>query len=566
MCGLPTLLPQWPRRNESTSAPTALPGTVDGVPDHRPENAALPGPEDRWGAFRAQGTWVLYGDEAWAGDLFRRRAAQQRALSWCSPDTRLSLGVCIRLVLTVVVFAVAFVRWRMRTFLRRDRRRAVAADEFRRAAERLGATWIKLGQLIAAGEGIFPDELVAACRELHDRVRPEPRRSVEKVLAHVFGPAWREELILDRTPLAAASIAQTHRATLPDGSEVVVKVQRRGVARRVERDVRALSRIAPYLVGRIPVAALANPPALVDLFARCVGEELDFCVEAANACDVARVVARYGSGGVVVPRPHPTLVREQAMVIEYVPGTRLENVDPSLGGRIVDTLAATVLEGALLGGVFHGDLHPGNMAFSSSGDVVLYDFGIVARLDESERSSFLALVAGGVTGNWWQQLQGLVGLGALPGDGDLGALGRELGLDRPAVDPSSLTPDELAREAARVARVLLDAGARLPKPLMLWGKNLAFLDATVGRLCPERDLVQLITTVTGSFVSRHGSALGGMLSTSVLDRSAVASALAAGDGGLTWSEMRERRRTIVERQSRRETRGTRRAAGKVTGS
>lgn len=555
-------MPQKSRYNEGTAAPTALPGTVDGMEDRRSGKATLSGSEDRWGAFRTEGTWSLYGDEPWAGDVFRRKAAQQRALSWCSSDTRLSWGVCIRLVLTVVVFSVAFVRWRLRTLLRRGRRRAVAADEFRRAAERLGATWIKLGQLIAAGEGIFPDELVASCRELHDRVRPEPRRSVEKVLLRSFGPAWRQELTLDPTPLAAASIAQTHRATLRDGSEVVVKVQRHGVARRVERDVRALSRLAPYLVGRIPVAALANPPALVDLFARCVGEELDFCVEAANACDVARVVARYGSGGVVVPRPHPTLVREQAMVIEYVPGSRIEEVDPRLGARIIDTLAATVLEGALLGGVFHGDLHPGNMAFTPGGDVVLYDFGIVARLDEAERSAFLGLVAGGMSGNWQQQLQGLVGLGALPGDGDLDALGRELGLDRPAVDPSSLAPEELAREAGRLARVLLDAGARLPKPLMLWGKNLAFLDATVGRLCPDRDLIQLITGVMTSFFSRHGAALGGALSASSLDRSAVAAALAAGDGGLTWGEMRERRRTIVERQSRRERRGSRRTAGR----
>ena len=520
------------------------------------------GSGDSWGAFRQDGSWVLHGDEPWVGDPFRRRAAQQRALAWCSPKGRLSPGVLLRLVVTLLVFAGALARWRLRTSLRRGQSRAIAADEFRRAAERLGATWIKLGQLVAAGEGIFPDELVASCRELHDRVRREPHHAVVKVLRDSFGPDWAEDLTLDPEPLAAASIAQTYRATLRGGVEVVVKVQRRGVARRVERDVRALSRIAPYLVGRIPVAALANPPALVDLFARCVGEELDFCVEAANACDVAIVVARYGSGGVLVPRPHPTLVRERAMVLEYVPGTRIEDVDPRLGAQIVDTLAATVLEGALLGGVFHGDLHPGNMAFTPAGDVVLYDFGIVARLEESERSAFLGLVAGGVTGNWRQQLRGLIGLGALPGDGDLDTLGRELGLDRPAVDPSSLAPEELAREAARVARVLLDAGARLPKPLMLWGKNLAFLDATVGRLCPERDLVQLITGVMTSFASRHGAALGGVLSVSSLDRSAVASALAAGDGGLTWGEMRERRRTIVERQRRR---GKRHHAGSGDG-
>lgn len=517
---------------------------------------------DGWGAFRANGSWLLHGDEAWTDDPFRRRAAQESALSWCAPGARVSPGVLWRLLLTALVAVRALLRWRIRTVLRPHRRRLVAADEFRRAAERLGATWIKLGQLIAAGEGIFPDELVAACRDLHDRVRPEPLRTVEATLKEEFGASWRDLIVLDPEPLAAASIAQTHRARLADGAEVVVKVQRHGVVRRVEHDVRALSKVAPYLVGRIPVAALANPPALVDLFARCVGEELDFEVEAANACDVARVVARYGTGGVVVPRPHPTLVRRRVMVLEFVPGERVEDVDGALGARVVDTLAATILEGALLGGVFHGDLHPGNMAFTATGDVVLYDFGIVARLSESERAAFVGLVVGGVTGNWRQQLSSLIALGALPVDGDLEELGRELGLDRGPVDPSTLAPEELAREAARVARVLLDAGARLPKPLMLWGKNLAFLDATVGRLCPERDLVELITGTMTSFARRHGPALGGALSVSP-DRMAVASALAAPDGGLRWSEMRERRRTIVERQRSRERSRRRRRTPRI---
>jgi len=510
--------------------------------------------EDSWGAFTTHGPWDLTGDEEWIDDPFRRRAAQRRALSWTGGGRRGALDVAVlgRLVLTVTVFAIAAARWRLRTLRRPGVSRRIAAEEFRRAAERLGATWIKLGQLIAAGEGIFPDELVSACRELHDRVRAERPRSVRKTLTEQFGPRWQDVLALDPAPLAAASIAQTHLAELADGTRAVVKIRRRGVDRRVERDVRALTVLAPVLVGRIPVAALANPPALIDLFARCVGEELDFTVEAANACDVARVLARYGTGGVVVPRPHPVLVRPGAMVLEYVPGDRIDraSVDAGIdGARIVDTLAASILEGALLGGVFHGDLHPGNMAVTAGGGVVLYDFGIVARLDDNERRAFIGMVVGGVSGDWRRQLRSLAALGAIPADGDLEALGCELGLDHGPVDPARLDPDDLAREAARVARTLLDAGARLPKPLMLWGKNLAFLDAAVGRLCPERDLVGLVTDTLTGFAARHGRELArhGW----EVDRRAVAAALAADGGVLTWDEMRRRRQTIVARQSRR---------------
>lgn len=498
------------------------------------------------------GTWVLDGDEEWLDDPFRRRAAQQRALSWCNPNGAITLPVLIRLAATALVLTRGYVRWWFKTRMRRQERRRCAAEEFRIGAERLGATWIKLGQLIAAGEGIFPAELVAECRKLHDRVRAEPLRSVEKTLSRSFGQNWHQYLRIEPQPLAAASIAQTHVAYLAGGERVVVKVQRRGVAKRVERDLRALSRVAPHLVGRLPIAALANPPALIDVFARCVGEELDFQIEAANACDVARVVAKFGSGGVVVPRPHPIHVATEAMVLEYLPGRRLEEVgDGALGGRVIDTLAAMVLEGALLGGVFHGDLHPGNMAVTGDSTVVLYDFGIVARLEEPERRAFLGLVLGGATGNWRQQLEALIGLGALPTDGDIEVLGRELELDRGPLDPTKLSPEDLSQEMARLARVLLDAGARLPKPLMLWGKNLAFLDAAVGSLCPERDLVELIATALGEFAQRHGTRIAGEVAGGFrIDREALATALAAEGGSLRWSEMRERRSMIVERQGR----------------
>ena len=105
-----------------------------------------------------------------------------------------------------------------------------------------------------------------------------------------------EELFLrfDPVPLAAASIAQVHAATLRSGEEVVVKVQRPAVSTTVRTDLAAMSWIAPYLIGRIPVSALANPPALVELFAETIVEELDFRLEADNMIDIARVLADHG--------------------------------------------------------------------------------------------------------------------------------------------------------------------------------------------------------------------------------------------------------------------------------
>ena len=160
------------------------------------------------------------------------------------------------------------------------------------AAEALGPTYIKLGQIISSGEGLFPPELVERVQAVP---RPGAGRSRSTSCAAPSRPtsAGRSRTCSPRsttTPLAAASIAQVHAARLRTGEEVVVKVQRPDVARLVHHDLRAMAWLAPHLVGRIPVASLANPPALVELFAETIVEELDFRIEAANMLDIAAML------------------------------------------------------------------------------------------------------------------------------------------------------------------------------------------------------------------------------------------------------------------------------------
>src|SRR5262249_17258341 len=142
----------------------------------------------------------------------------------------------------------------------------------------------------------------------------------------------------ERECLAAASIAQVHAARLKSGEEVVVKVQRPQVARLVRRDIAAMAWIAPHLVGRIPVAGLANPPALVELFAETVVEELGFRLEAENMLDIARVLRDAGQTAIVVPRPHPSLVTPRVLVMERLRGFKYEDVD-GMRAAGIDTAA-----------------------------------------------------------------------------------------------------------------------------------------------------------------------------------------------------------------------------------
>jgi ubiquinone biosynthesis protein len=392
----------------------------------------------------------------------------------------------------------------------REVSRAGLSRRLRRAFEHLGPTYIKLGQILSSGEGVFPPELVAEFRLCRDRVRPESFGAVRDVVEAELGRPLGEVFAYFATePIAAASIAQVHSARLRSGEEVVVKVQRPHVASLVRNDIAAMSWLAPLLIGRIPVASLANPPALVELFAETIVEELDFRLEADNMLDIARVLAETDQKAVIVPRPHPELVTRRLLVMERldgfswddVEGMRSAGIDTSV---VVRALMIAFLEGATLFGVFHGDLHGGNLFVRPDGRVALLDYGITGRLDELRRVAFLRLLMGGTLNDTRLQLAGLRDLGAVPPDTDLDALASDLGLDKPVVDPTTMAPEALLAEVRELTKRLLEYGAKFPKILMLFVKDLLFLDGSLATLAPDVDLFAEVAGVATYFSTRYG--------------------------------------------------------------
>jgi ubiquinone biosynthesis protein len=478
-----------------------------------------------------------------------------------------------RVVQTGILLGGALLGW-MLVERRRGRRagkpelsRAGVSRRLRIAFERLGPTYIKLGQIISSGEGLFPAELVGEFRLLRDRVAPESWEDVRTVVETELGrPIEAVFATFEREPLAAASVAQVHAATLLTGESVVVKVQRPTVAWVVRRDLAAMSWIAPALIGRIPVAALANPPALVELFAETIVEELDFRLEADNMLDVARVLATTGQRSIVVPRPHPTLVTRRVLVMERLDGFSFDDVEGMHAAgidteKVVRALIIAFLEGATLYGVFHGDLHGGNLFVQADGRVALLDYGITGRLDKQRRLAFLRMLMGGSINDPKMQIAALRDLGALPADTDIDAVVRDLGLDQPVKDPTTMDPEDLVKEVREITKRLLEYGARFPKVLMLFVKDMLFVDGALATMAPDVDLFGEIMQIATYFTVRHGEQIASDIGIDPRDNPVDMDGVRAAVGvtadteHLSYRELQDRRELIRRRMDshRRET-------------
>ncbi|WP_419998098.1 ABC1 kinase family protein [Streptomyces boninensis] len=278
-------------------------------------------------------------------------------------------------------------------------RNAAFAVALRRTLEGSGVTFVKLGQLLSTRRDLLPQEFIDELSKLQNEVPPAPWEQVREQLHTELGAAPEEVFTdFDPTPLAAASIAQVHRATLPDGRPVVVKVQRPGIVRIVDRDLDIVRRIARTLQRRFTWARGIGAVDLAEGFADSLREELDFRIEARNLATVA--AAGGDRSPVRLPQVHGELTTARVLVMEALDGIPLGSADAALAARGTDrdALARTLLEALLrqimVDGVFHADPHPGNILLLPDDSLALIDFGSVGRLDTQLQGSLQRLLVG----------------------------------------------------------------------------------------------------------------------------------------------------------------------------
>ena len=255
----------------------------------------------------------------------------------------------------------------------------------------LGPTYVKFGQIIASSPGAFGESLSREFRGLLDRVPPADPKEVHKLLTEELGgdPAdlfakW------DETPFASASIAQVHYATLHSGEEVVVKIQRPGIRRRVAADLQILKRFAQA----VELAKLGRRLSAQDVvadFSDNLAEELNFRLEAQSMdAWVSHLHASPLGKNIRVPQVHWDFTTERVLTMERVHGIRIDDVKAIRqagfdGTELVKALLFSLFEGGLRHGLFHGDLHAGNLYVDDQGRIVFFDFGIMGRIDPRTR-------------------------------------------------------------------------------------------------------------------------------------------------------------------------------------
>nr|WP_319563558.1 AarF/UbiB family protein [uncultured Rhodoferax sp.] len=276
--------------------------------------------------------------------------------------------------------------------------------QVRLALEELGPAFVKLGQILAGRADLFGPEWIAEFEKLHSHVPAVPLEILLPQLREDLGGDTHEVFArFDMEPLAAASIAQVHRAQLKDGTEVIVKIRRPGITEVIEADLRLLSRLAALAEAELPALKPYRPQLLVREFARSLRRELDLAAECRHAERIAANLAELPH--IVIPRVYWTHTRERVNVQDFIDGVaggQLERLTTEAGfdrRLLAERGAHAVLKMIVQDGFFHADPHPGNVFYLSNNRVAFIDFGMVGRLSQRRREELLQLLLGLVERN-----------------------------------------------------------------------------------------------------------------------------------------------------------------------
>ena len=306
----------------------------------------------------------------------------------------------------------------------------VAPRDLRLALQELGPTFIKLGQAASTRGDLLPPEYLAELSKLQDADPPVPARAAWAVIEAELGDATKIAFgSFGLEPVAAASIGQAHSATLPDGTDVIVKVRRPGVVEQIELDLEIVQECAEHASRRWEAAARFDLVGLAEEFARLLRAELDYRQEGKNAEQFAANFS--GDSDVQIPRVFWETTTSQVITLERIEGMKVSDLDAltaseidrhELAERAIRVSAKMIFDD----GFFHGDPHPGNFFIEPSGRIGLIDFGLVGTIDDRLRDELGKLLIGVIRKDPDRLAAALIALGATTGRVDQAPLRQDL--------------------------------------------------------------------------------------------------------------------------------------------
>jgi predicted unusual protein kinase regulating ubiquinone biosynthesis (AarF/ABC1/UbiB family) len=349
-------------------------------------------------------------------------------------------------------------------------------EELVRDLEKMGPTFVKLGQVLSSRSDLLPEPYLKALARLQDKVEPFPFAQVEKMVQDELGVRLSKAFLeFEPTPLAAASLGQVHRAVLREGHEVAVKVQRPAIRQRISQDLQVLEELANFADEHTQFGRRHHLSEVVEQFRRALIHELDYQREASNLSTVGENLREFSR--IVVVSPVPDYTSRAVLTMSYLRGQKLTELSPVVrldanGPLLADELFRAYLKQVLVDGLFHADPHPGNVFLTEDGRVGLLDLGMVGRVAPQMQQSLIKLLLAISEGRAEEAAAVAIQVSKTDDGFDETAFKRQVSDVVLEMRERTLTKIDPGRALLEVSRAAGKTGLFVPSELTLLGKTL----------------------------------------------------------------------------------------------
>ncbi|EGD51441.1 2-polyprenylphenol 6-hydroxylase [Thermoanaerobacter ethanolicus JW 200] len=379
-------------------------------------------------------------------------------------------------------------------------------ERLKLALEELGPTFIKMGQILSTRSDILPKDVIKELEKLQDKVPAFSFDEVKSVIQNEFGESLEEAYAeFEPTPLAAASIAQVHKALLWSGKTVVVKVQRPGIEKIIAQDMKILEDIAKFVDNHTKYGKLYNFTKMVEDFKKRLEEELDFRIEGENAEKFKKNFLK--DKKVKIPSIIWTHTTRRVLTMEYIDGIPLNdfNAIDEAGldrGAIARNLAKSVLNQILRDGFFHGDPHPGNIMVLGDGTIAFLDFGMVGSLSPERKRQFSKMLLGIVYKNSRMITESIIDLNAVTLNVNMKKLEKDINNLRDRYVEIPLEKLKVGEVLNGIFDLVFSYNIVIPNEFNMLAKSLITLEGIVEKLDPKISVLEVAKPIAKQLIPK----------------------------------------------------------------